>query len=131
VLVVWLDGWQVECCGEPFAIGSRVAWTLDERVDRAWLATVLGEALAATVTHAQEHHGNLPEDAPATDAVVTRVRAVSCEYAPAPAGSDGRTHVAVPGTRVVVELHDVRGWYEPAAPLHHVGYLADLAPVGG
>lgn len=25
---VLIQGWQYECCGEPFAVGDRVAWTL-------------------------------------------------------------------------------------------------------
>jgi hypothetical protein len=29
-LVVWVDGWQMQCCGTPFAVGSQVAWTLGE-----------------------------------------------------------------------------------------------------
>ena len=90
-----------------------------------------GEVLAITVTHAEEHHGGLPEDAPVTHGVVTRIRAVCCEYGPDPAGRDRRTLVAVPGTTVVSDLDEAGRWYEPEAPLHHVGYLVDLHPVAG
>lgn len=38
MLLVWVDAWQMQCCGDPFAVGSRVAWTLSEP-DREWLAS--------------------------------------------------------------------------------------------
>ena len=27
-MTVWVDSWQMQCCGEPFCRGSQVAWTL-------------------------------------------------------------------------------------------------------
>lgn len=76
MLTVWLDGWQMQCCGEPFGVGSRVSWTLNPDPDRAFQAGVLGPELAATVTHSAERHGGLPEDTPVTRAWVESVRAV-------------------------------------------------------
>ena len=28
MLLVWVDAWQMQCCGDPFAVGSSVEWTL-------------------------------------------------------------------------------------------------------
>lgn len=39
---VFVQGWQHECCGEPFAVGSRVAWRLAAD-EGAFFATALGE----------------------------------------------------------------------------------------
>lgn len=41
---VWVDEWQYACCGEPFAVGDRVSWTLHP-ADLEFLAPVLGAHL--------------------------------------------------------------------------------------
>jgi hypothetical protein len=84
-LTVWVNGWQMQCCGEPFAVGSQVSWTLGD-VDRDWLEAVLG-ARAAGVNAAEGHHGGLPDEVPETAAVVSGISAVHCSYAPAPGGN--------------------------------------------
>ncbi len=60
VLTVWMDAWQLQCCGQPFNVGSTIDWTLAAPSDREFLASVLGDDLAGTVTHHEEHHGGLP-----------------------------------------------------------------------
>jgi hypothetical protein len=98
-LVVWVDGWQMQCCGTPFAVGSRVAWTLGE-ADRDWLETVLSTDVQQTVDMAEDHHGALPADARQTRATVIRIRAVRCRYASRP-GHDPRTLYPVSGSGVL------------------------------
>ena len=39
---VWIDAWQMQCCGDPFAVGDRVAWTVSNAVEREWLETLVG-----------------------------------------------------------------------------------------
>lgn len=58
-MTVWIDGWPMQCCGKPFRLGSRVAWTLGA-ADPDWLEAMLGEQ--QTVDAAEEHHGGVPED---------------------------------------------------------------------
>lgn len=43
---MWADDWQMQCCGEPFRVGSEVAWTLGE-ADRDWLEEMLGQVVTA------------------------------------------------------------------------------------
>jgi hypothetical protein len=50
-MLVRVDGWQMECCGEPFAVGSAVWWTLAVASDADRLTLVLGADLASGVTH--------------------------------------------------------------------------------
>jgi hypothetical protein len=57
---VWVEGWQMECCGESFRIGSTVSWTLTE-TDPELLETILGEERAAEIPFTEEHHGTEPE----------------------------------------------------------------------
>jgi hypothetical protein len=59
---IWMDSWQMQCCGQPFEIGSHVTWTI-RAPDAEWVADVLGHAGAARVTAAEEHH-EAAEDAP-------------------------------------------------------------------
>jgi len=33
IVPVYVDGWQLECCGKPFAVGDSVAWSLELRID--------------------------------------------------------------------------------------------------
>jgi hypothetical protein len=129
-VLVWVDDWQQQCCGEPFAVGSRVDWMLHRRsADDPWLAAVLGADLAGEVTHAEEHHSEGPADVPVTRGVVTRIRTVSCRYAAL--GDDPLVLSPVPGTSQVVDVHEADAWFEPPEPLRLNGFVVDLEPVRG
>ncbi|MBB2947439.1 hypothetical protein FB565_007207 [Actinoplanes lutulentus] len=54
-----MEGWQLQCCGELFAVGDEVAWKLKEP-DLAWLERALdpGTAILAPLGHA----GRWPEE---------------------------------------------------------------------
>jgi hypothetical protein len=93
---VWVDGWQMQCCGEPFTVGDRVSWRLrDPDPERPGL--VPGSDLARGVDKAEEHHGGLSEDAAPVAGVVTSIHAVHCRYAPLP--DQASTHLfPVPGS---------------------------------
>ena len=82
--MVWLDSWQMQCCGGKFSVGDRVSWTLVPEPDLEFPESVLGKARAALVTHREEHHGGLAAGAPTTSGVVRSIQAVSCRYAPGP-----------------------------------------------
>ena len=123
-LVVWVAGWQMQCCGTPFAVGSQVAWTLGE-ADQDWLDTVLGTDAAPIVDMAEDHHGGLPADAPQTRATVTRIRAVHCRYAPEPGGERLMLY-PVPGSSVLSDLASADGWTPDSGDVKFVGYLVDL-----
>ncbi len=55
-LKVWVDDWQMQCCGAPFSVGDEVSWTLREP-DTAWLEAVLDKDVAGGIGGAEEHHG--------------------------------------------------------------------------
>jgi hypothetical protein len=123
-LVVWIDGWQMQCCGAPFAVGSQVAWALGES-DRDWLETVLSTDVQQTVDMAEDHHGALPADTRQTRASVTRIRAVHCRYASRP-GHDPRTLYPVSGSGVLSDLKSADGWTRDCGDVQFAGYLVDL-----
>lgn len=117
---VWVDDWQMQCCGTEFGVGSTVEWAV-RGPDRDWLDTAVGPRLAATVTHAEEHHGG---DTPETVAgVVTAIKAVYHRLAPSP---DSRMLVPVPDTAVLVPVERADGWEPARDGLTFRGYLADV-----
>lgn len=147
---VWMDSWQYECCGDPFAVGDRVRWSL-RPADLGFLAPVLGAllpgwhaddlplirvddptvvgrgdlavVLAPGQPHrvgllAEEHHGEIPEGAPATTGTVASIRVVRWRSEERPPG--GRTWHPVPGS---AELEDVTEAERPGGD----GFLVELA----
>jgi hypothetical protein len=111
-MTVWVDDWQMQCCGEPFSVGSRVTWTLREP-NTDWLRTVLG--LPVQVDAAEEHHGGVPEDTPTTTGKVLSVAAVHCRYPPVPDFTE-YTNLSTTDRRP-----------EDRGDLRFVGYLVRLA----
>jgi hypothetical protein len=100
-MMIWVDGWQMQCCGEPFRLGSQVAWTL-RAADPDWLAATLGSDAQQAVDAAEDHHGGVPDDTVPTRGRVRRIAAVHCRFAPEP-GSDspiqpGRLHLPSRGS---------------------------------
>ncbi|MFD0474010.1 DUF6578 domain-containing protein [Nonomuraea thailandensis] len=85
---VWVDDWQMQCCGEPFHVGSTVSWTLTP-ADRDWLTQVLGEETAATIDWGEEHHSDPSPGRRQVEARVTGIAAVHARMEPFPA----RTHI--------------------------------------
>jgi hypothetical protein len=124
VPMVWMDSWQMQCCGKPFSVGSGIDWTLAAITDRDFLATVLGQELAGAVTHHEEHHGGLPEGAPRTLGTVRSIRAVRCRYRPAP----GQTKLLqpVPDSATVTAVQSAAGWDADAQDARFVGYLIEV-----
>ncbi len=77
IMTIWVDAWQMQCCGEPFRLGSQVAWTLCH-AGQGWLEVVLGAEAPRAVDAAEEHHGGIPEDTEPIRGTVTRISAVHC-----------------------------------------------------
>src|SRR3954453_6045775 len=55
---VWLEEWEWQCCGEPFAVGSEVEWGLlpMSGESRSYLKDPLGTDVVAEITHREAHH---------------------------------------------------------------------------
>lgn len=124
-LVVWIDDWQWQCCGEPFDVGDEVDWTMSDQPDRAWLVPVIGD-LAAEITHAEDHHGGLPNAHSGLTGKVRRIRAVSSRYGPDPDLPHENAISPVPGTGQLEELEHADGRYRTEPGLRFVGYVVDL-----
>lgn len=124
---VWVSGWQMECCGDPFSVGDEVEWPLREP-DRPWLESTLGTTTAAEVTYMEDHHGTDDATPARRRGIVRRIQAVSLVSAPITRRS--RVHLAVPGSHQTV---DVVNSLDPLTPSDggrdrhsFTGYLVDL-----
>jgi len=124
-ILVWVDDWQMQCCGEPFAVGSPVSWTLEDP-DPDWLAAIVGDDLAARVDAAEEHHRGGPEQGPRTDGTVLSIRTVHCRYEAADP-EHPQMMSPVPGSGVVTGTDTADGWEAERDGLAFVGYLVQLA----
>lgn len=122
-MTVWVDSWQLQCCGEPFQIGSQVAWTL-KKIDLDWIASLLGADNPVAVDAAEEHHGGVPKTTVPTKAKVTKIAAVHCRYA----RRRGKPPVMrwVPGTGVLTDITSADGWTDDLGEDRLVGYLVGL-----
>ena len=121
-LVVWVDSWQQECCGDPWSVGTVVSWTLTD-ADLESLAPLFASESEVRVDYREEHHGGLPEHAPITSGPVVGIRGVQVRYAPL-AGGDPRMLYAVPQSARFTPLTHSEG---PEVPWEgFTGYLVEI-----
>lgn len=114
----------MQCCGQPFAIGDEVSWTLRDP-DTAWLELILGNDGAHSVDRAEEHHGGVGEDVAHTTGVVVAIQTVHCRYAPLSSSTETDLH-PVAGSGVVEAVRAVDGWIPDRGELRFAGYLVQL-----
>jgi hypothetical protein len=127
---VWVDQWQQECCGEPFAVGDTVEWNLEPMVEevRAFHRAMLGDEVADQITDAEERHG--PSDAdddsglPLVRGIVRSIERVCYTQDPRYLASEDTGEDVPPaivqGSLVIERLTYAEVWGE------HQGYLVDL-----
>lgn len=113
----------MQCCGTPFRTGGLVEWTLCSVNDIAWLTDVVGVEIARSIDYCEEHHGRLPEEAPVTKGVVTRIYASRCHFAPR---ARGRELYPVPGSGHLSVVPGADGWQSEKGGLRFNGYIVDL-----
>ncbi|MFJ4755788.1 MULTISPECIES: DUF6578 domain-containing protein [Streptomyces] len=116
-VTIWVDGWQMQCCGESFAPGDAVSWPL-LKADPENFADIVGADRAAEIDFCEEHHGDT--DAPPTRLKVLTAIEVHCRIAPPP-GADA--YHPVPGTTELVPVEKADGWPEPRQDVRFMGYL--------
>jgi hypothetical protein len=121
--------WQQQCCGAPFRVGGRVEWLLTDDIDRVALAQTLGPETAARLTHAEDHHGALPEGTAPTTGTVRTISAAFCRYAVRDEERDAVGHPA-PGTTVLKRRTDADGREPDSRELPFVGYVVELETTG-
>lgn len=124
-MTVYVENWQMDCCGDPFSAGSHVSWTLIQG-RTAWIQTILGPDADLTIDAKEDHHGKLPAGTPATHGTTRGIYTISCQYAPS-AGSTSLLE-PVPGSGVlsrVVEAHRF-GHHHYGGQGKFLGYIAQI-----
>ncbi len=133
---VFVESWQWQCCGEPFAVGDTVTWIVAPNVDREWFTNLLHDDAAMPITDVEDHHSTEQGEIERITGTVGAIDAVFCQYAPKPAGPQNSLY-PVPGTDVFEprtradgwEHEDHRGPSEGDRWRSFVGYLVSLEKV--
>jgi len=127
---VWVEHWELQCCGDPFAVGDEVEWGLVPASPDDVLTDGLGAETAALVTHYETHHQS-PDDEPQPVPTRGRVKSITAAYwrvGPRPGGSE-RALYPVPGTAVLEDRERADGWEPKLETLVFEGYIVELTPV--
>ena len=127
-LTIWVDDWQLQCCGESFAPGDVVSWKL-LAVDPEDYADVVGSERAREIDFREEHHGQGEGQDP-TPVEVVSVTEVHCRYG-VPPGATDTMNCPVPGTTVLVPVDEADGWAKARPDVRFAGYLVTARQVRG
>ena len=130
---VWVESWQMECCGDPFAVGSTVEWALSPVSEsrRRFFTSVFGDEVGDRVTDTEERHGTgAPDEVelPVVEGVVRSIERVGWILQQRPEDlpmSEEPAIYAVPGSVVVEARPAAEAWEAETDPPRH-GWLVDL-----
>jgi hypothetical protein len=116
----------MQCCGDPFEVGSQISWSTATVDDRSWFEQFLDSSTAASITHHEEHHAQDPNRLGVTRGVVRSIDAVYCRYA---LGGPAASPVA--GSAELRPRSSADGWEEETrddewVEPRFVGYLVQL-----
>lgn len=120
---VWIDSWQMQCCGDPFRVGQSVEFSTTPVIDREFLGVVLGDQRAAALTDYEDHHDLDQGPMSPLTGTVKHIEAISCRYE-----RQDRAMYPVPGTAKVVRRDEATGWEPEGDHIHFVGYIVTLQP---
>ena len=125
VALIWYSDWEMECCGEPFAVHDIVEWDLTPALDTDWLKDIVGDELASRVTHSHERHGPGEAGRRRRRGQVLSISCAYSRYAPAPGGDEGMLY-PVAGTSQLISVDRVDGREGRRSELDFNGYLVEL-----
>lgn len=117
----------MQCCGDPFADGDVVTWTLLPDVDTDYLGNVLGDDMARSVDYCEDHHDRASEQAAETTAVVVAIHSVRCWFVPS--SQDPKLLYPAHASGQLRRVHQADGW-DLGGEAEFVGYLVDLEAAG-
>ena len=98
-ITVWIDSWQIQCCGEPFKTGDKIKWTaLKWKFEKP--VVEVGKIDFYYENHA-ESNDNLFE----IEGIVEEILAIHCVYK---LDDEKKVQVAVSG--ITVPVNNENGW---------------------
>lgn len=107
VFNVWIEGWEMQCCGDSFIVGDFVQWPAVPVERSDWLERLF-KGREVVVHYAYRAHGDDEEDEPPVERVsgrVERIDAVTSAVVRTPIDAIGHEVTISEGT---AELHPVR-----------------------
>ncbi|MEI7055901.1 DUF6578 domain-containing protein [Nocardioides sp. CCNWLW239] len=122
-VMIWVSDWQIECCGEPFAVGDRVSWDVRDP-DMDWLKATVGDEIASSITHSMERHEYEDVLSELTGTVVAIKRAWGDFAQLKP---NDTCHYPVPGSQRLLDVRESYGAEQDAFPeLTFNGWVVEL-----
>lgn len=118
---VFYESWQLECCGDGFAVGDRVTWTAIAAPSQ--LAVDLGQVEAADVAWCEEHHPSKKQRVSTIDGTVSAIRAIWQKYEPQ---ATSAMLVPVPGASRGADVAVADGRVAAAEEYSFTGYIVTL-----
>ena len=126
---VWIDDWQMQCCGDPFALGSTVTWSTIPVTDTSGFAEFLDEETATGITDCEERHAHEDQELEEIEGVVHSIDAVFCQRR-----MEGGMNVPIPGSGFCEPRSSVTNGSEPeesqGVRRSFVGYIVRVETEG-
>lgn len=126
---IWVDGWQMECCGDPFEVGSVVAWRLFPVSDLDFVTAVIGEEEARALTDREEHHDEPKADIVPRKLKIRSIRAAFCIFA-ARSVQEPKALSPVPGSGILESTTRADGFDQGTQGRRFVGYVVEADEAG-
>ena len=125
---VWVEDWQMQCCGTPFSVGDEVALSVGS-IGVAGISPAF-DGHDDLVADCVEDHHDVATQPRRLHGRVAGTRAVFCRWMP-DAGSVPRLLVPEPGSGFAVAVGRADGWEVAPDGCGFLGYLVDLdVPAG-
>jgi hypothetical protein len=125
--LIWAADWELQCCGEPFAVGDTVTWAASTADgNRDWLATLVGPDLVQEISYLNTRHGPHPSEGPAIiSGEVLGIRAAFVKQKADP--PDSTMFHPVPGSEHLKDVLRADGWEPAIGARRFMGYVVWLS----
>ena len=110
--LVWVVGWQQQCCGARFRVGSSVRWSVRQHdVDNEWVSLILGSDWGQRIGFTEGHHDDEVDGV--IEGMVTAISVVTCSRVSGrdpDSCSGGKVLVPKPGSGRLRSVQDADPW---------------------
>ena len=118
---VWVEDWQMQCCGDPFAVGDAVCWMAVRSAGMKEVDSILGLENGTSIEWVEDHH-DLADTEPLS-AIVQAIQAVFYRFRLA-----DRAVVPIMGSGVLIANSHATGWGDESEDVKFLGYIVTLTP---
>lgn len=125
--LIWVADWELQCCGEPFAVGDTVTWAASPADGSSdWLAALVGPDLGQKISYLNTRHGPHPSEGTATiSGEIVGIRAAFVRHKADP--PDRKMFHPVPGSEYLKDVFRADGWEPENDNRRFRGYVVWLS----